>query len=98
MRRRVLARSMEEKVQLLAVPRALRTPEQLRRIEELCAESLARSRSRKRKKRKKKKLPRGRARRRQRQRPLSGFVALFVNSGRGMCNAGFSSSRSVPFC
>ena len=36
---------MEEKVQLLAVPRALRTPEQLRRIDELCAESLA-SRSR----------------------------------------------------
>ena len=38
-----LARSMEEKVHLLAVPRALRTPEQLRRIDELCAESLARS-------------------------------------------------------
>ena len=50
---------------------------------------------RKRKKRRKKKLPRGRARRRQRQRPLSG--ALIVDSGRGMCRAGFSSSRCVPF-
>ena len=74
-----LARSTEEKVQLLAVPRALRTPEQLRRIDELCAESLARSGMRKRKKRKKKKLPRGRARRRLRQRPLSGYGALVVN-------------------
>ena len=92
-----LARSTEEKVQLLAVPRALRTPEQLRRIDELVAESLARSGMRKRKKRKKKKLPRGRARRRQRQRPLSGYGALIVNSGRDMCKAGFSSSRSVPF-
>ena len=50
---------------------------------------------RKRKKRKKKRLPRGRARRRQRQRPLSG--ALIVDSGRGMCRAGFPSSRCVPF-
>ena len=50
---------------------------------------------RKRKKRRKKKLPRGRARRRQRQRPLSG--ALIVDSGTGMCRAGFSSSRCSPF-
>ena len=34
-------RSTEEKVQLLAVPAALRTPEQKRRIAEICAESLA---------------------------------------------------------
>ena len=68
-------RITEEKVQLLAVPLALRTPEQRRRIAELCAESLASCSSqpgrRKRKKRKKKKLPRGSsrsfARRRQRQ-------------------------------
>ena len=50
---------------------------------------------RKRKKRRKKKLPRGCARRRQWQRPLSG--ALIVDSGRGMCRAGFPSSRCVPF-
>ena len=49
----------------------------------------------KRKQRRKNKLSRGRARRRQRQRPLSG--ALIVDSGRGMCRAGFSSSRCVPF-
>ena len=50
-----------ETEQLLAVPRALWTPEQKRRIDEICAESLA-SRylqlaRRKRKKRRKKKLP-----------------------------------------
>ena len=55
-------RRIKETEQLLAVPRALRTPEQRRRIDELVAESLA-SRSsqpgrRKRKKRRKKKLPR----------------------------------------
>ena len=50
---------------------------------------------RKRKKRRKKKLPRGRARRRQWQRLLSG--ALIVDSGRGMCRAGFPSSRCFPF-
>ena len=56
------ARRIEEKAQLLAVPRALRTPEQKRRIDEICAESLASRYSqlarRKRKKRRKKKLPR----------------------------------------
>ena len=56
-----LARSIEEKAQLLAVPRALRTPEQRRRIDEICAASLASSSSqpgrRKRKKKRKKKLP-----------------------------------------
>ena len=56
------ARRITETEQLLAVPRALRTPEQKRRIDELCAESLA-SRypqlaRRKRKRRRKKKLPR----------------------------------------
>ena len=92
MRRRSWRGAQRRRCSLLAVPRALRTPEQLRRIDELVAESLARSGMRKRKKRKKKKLPRGRARHRQRQRPLSGYGALIVNSGRGMCKAGFSTS------
>ena len=61
----------------------------------LVPSSSSSARRRKRKKRRKKKLPRGRARRRQRQRPLSG--ALIVDSGRGMCRAGFPSSRCVPF-
>ena len=56
------ARRITETEQLLAVPRALRTPEQKRRIDEICAESLASRYSqlarRKRKKRRKKKLPR----------------------------------------
>ena len=59
------------------------------------AASSSTGKRRKRKKRRKKRLPRGRARRRQRQRPLSG--ALIVDSGRGMCRAGFPSSCCVPF-
>ena len=61
----------------------------------LVPSSSSSARRRKRKKRRKKKLPRGRARRRQRQRPLS--CALIVDSGRGMCRAGFPSSCCVPF-
>ena len=96
-----LARSIEEKEQLLAVPRALRTPEQRRRIDELVAESLA-SRypqlaRRKKKKRRKKRLPRSPRPRPRPRCPASWSVwirrtlcrvsmaALVVDSGICMC-------------
>ena len=93
-----LEQSMQELRLLSKTPLAGRSLQQTNRMMELLKLRDAASSSsskRKRKKRRKKKLPRGRARRRQRQRPLSG--ALIVDSGRGMCRAGFSSSRCVPF-
>ena len=89
---------MQELRLLSKTPVAGRSLQQTNRMMELLKLRDAASSSsskRKRKKRRKKKLPRGRARRRQRQRPLSG--ALIVDSGRGMCRAGFPSSRCVPF-
>ena len=77
---------------LSKTPVAGRSLQQTNRMMELLKLRDAASSSsskRKRKKRRKKKLPR------QRQRLLSG--ALIVDSGRGMCKAGFSSSRCVPF-
>ena len=48
----------DEEQSLLAVPRALRTPEQKRRIDEICAESLASRSSQLARRKRKKKLPR----------------------------------------
>ena len=93
-----LEQSMQELRLLSKTPVAGRSLQQANRVVELLKLRDAASSSsskRKRKKRRKKKLPRGRARRRQRQRPLSG--ALIVDSGSGMCRAGFPSSRCVPF-
>ena len=93
-----LEQSMQELRLLSKTPVAGRSLQQTNRMMELLKLRDAASSSsskRKRKKRRKKQLHRGRARRRQRQRPLSG--ALIVDSGRGMCRAGFSSSRCVPF-
>ena len=100
-RRRVVIRELDA---LLLVPFVRRSDQENDRVDELQKlrdrlnrefDLISAPSKRKKKKKRKKKLPRGRARRRQRQRPLSG--ALIVDSGSGICKAGFSSSRCVPF-